>query len=165
MTPLNNLAKSLSVGVLCLVFSSCGDRKAPPDAPGNSPTYQAIHNSDPVGTWKVDGAATLAANQAYISRQLEEIPKGNQAEAREKLERIFRTIEGTMEFKPDNSFVRNMVFSGEETSMRGTWDIDAGKIIIRPDGFDGEQLLTATIEEELLTLMSSGDHCVVLRRE
>ena len=161
MTSLTNLVKSLFVFVLCLVLSSCEDRKGTPEAPGKSTTNDA----GPVGTWKIDSGATLAANQTQISRQLEEIPEANQAEVRKKLEDMFSSVEGTMEFKSDNSLVTTTVFNGSEMTMRGTWEINADKITTSAEGPDGEQVTTGTIQEGHLKLTSGDDQYVVLRRE
>lgn len=165
MTPLTNLVKPLFVFVLCLVLSSCEDRKGTPEAPGKSTTNKASNDAGPVGTWKIDSGATLAANQTQISRQLEGISEANQAEARKKLEDMFSSVEGTMEFKPDNSLVTTTVFDGREMTMRGTWEINADKITTRAEGPDGEQVTTGTIQEGHLKLTSGGDQYVMLRRE
>ncbi len=137
MTRLTNLVKLFFVVVLCLVLSSCEGR----------------NDAEPVGTWKIDSGATLAANQTQISRQLEEIPKAGHAEARKKLEAIYRSVEGTIELKPDKSYVSTTVLDGREMTMRGTWEIDANIITTRAEGPDGEQVTTG------------GDQYVVLRRE
>ena len=162
---LTNLVKPLSVVVLCLVLSSCEDRKGTSEATGKSATNKASNDAEPIGTWKIDSGATLAANQTQISRQLEGIPKAVQAEARKKLEDIYRSVEGTMELKPDKSLVSTTVLDGREMTMRGTWEIDANKITTRAEGPDGEQVTTGTLQEGYLKLTSGGDQYVVLRRE
>jgi len=149
MTPLTNLVKLFFVVVLCLVLSSCEGR----------------NDTEPVGIWKIDSGATLAANQTQISRQLEEIPKAGHAEARKKLEAIYRSVEGTIELKPDKSYVSTTVLDGREMTMRGTWEIDANIITTRAEGPDGEQVTTGTIQEGYLKLTPGGDQYVVLRRE
>ena len=73
--------------VLCLALFSCDDNNAPANA-------SKIDN-DLIGIWKIDSEATLAANQAQISGQLESIPEAQQAEARTKLEDMFKSVEGT----------------------------------------------------------------------
>lgn len=158
MNPLTNLVKPFFVFACCLVLSSCED-------PGKSTADKTRDDADPVGTWKIDSDATLAANQTQISRQLEKIPEANQAEARRKLEDMFRSVGGTMEFKPDNSLVTTTVFDGREMTMEGTWEINAGKISTRAEGPDGEQVTTGAIQEGRLKLMSGRDQYVVLRRE
>lgn len=77
MTPLANLVKPLFVVVLCLVLSSCGDRKGTAEVTGKNVTNKASNDAEPIGIWKIDSDATLAANQKQISRQLEEIPKAD----------------------------------------------------------------------------------------
>lgn len=158
MNPLTNFVKPVFVFACCLILSSCKD-------PGKSTADKARDDADPVGTWKIDSDATLAANQTQISRQLEKIPEANQAEARRKLEDMFRSVGGTMEFKPDNSLLTTTVFDGREMTMEGTWEINAGKVSTRAEGPDGEQVTTGAIQESQLKLMSGSDQCVVLRRE
>jgi hypothetical protein len=165
MNPLTNLIKPLFVFALCLVLASCDDRKGEPAAPGRGAANNASNDAELVGTWKIDSDATLAANQSQISRQLEKIPASNQAEARRKLEDMFRSVEGTMEFKPDNSLATTTVFEGKEMTMQGTWEINEGKISTRAKGPNGEQVTTGEIQEGHLKLMSGGDQYVVLRRE
>ena len=160
-----NIVKLLLVFPLCLALSSCEDRKGRPEIPGKSTADKVSNVVDPVGTWKIDSVATLAANQPQISQQLEKIPAANQAEARKKLEDMFRSVEGTMEFKPDNSLVTSTVFNGREMTMQGTWENNAGTISTKTEGPDGEQVTTGAIEEGHLKLMSGGDQFVVLRRE
>jgi len=165
MTPLTNLVKPLFVVMLCLVLSSCEDRKGTAEVTGKNAANKASNDAGPVGIWKIDSDATLAANQKQISRQLEEIPKAGQAEARKKLEDIYRSVEGTIELKPDKSLVSTTVLDGGKMTMRGTWEIDANKITTRAEGPDGEQVTTGTIQEGYLKLTSGGDQYVVLRRE
>jgi|GEM_PF-3190043 hypothetical protein len=165
MNPLSIFIKHLLVFTLCLVLSSCEDRKGQPEAPAKGAVDKASNDADPVGTWTIDSDATLAANQSQISRQLEKIPAANQAEARRKLEDMFRSVEGTMEFKPDNSLATTTVFDGKEMTMQGTWEINEGKISTRANGPNGEQATTGEIQEGNLKLVSSGDQYVVLRRQ
>ena len=165
MNPISNFIKPLFLFALCLALSSCEDRKGTPEAPGKSTADKASNDADPVGTWKIDSVATLAANQTQISQQLEKIPAANQAEARKKLEDMFRSVEGTMDFKPDNSLVTSTVFDGREMTMQGTWENNAGTISTKTEGPGGEQVTTGAIEEGHLKLMSGGDQFVVLRRE
>ena len=67
------LLKRLLTLVCCLALPHCEERTTPGDA--------SVPDNDPVDTWQIDNAATLAANQGQIARQLEGLP-----EAREKLD-------------------------------------------------------------------------------
>ncbi len=84
---------------------------------------------------------------------------------RKKLEEMFSSVQGTMEFKPDNSLVTSTVFDGREMTMQGTWENNVGTISTKTEGPDGEQVTTGAIEEGHLKLMSGGDQFVVLRRD
>ncbi len=143
--------------LLCLALSSCDDSKTPANT-------SKIDNG-PVGTWKIDSEATLAANQAQISSELEAIPAPQQAEARAKLEEMFKSVEGTMEFKADKTLVSTTVFNGNEMVMQGTWEIDGDKVTSTAKGPNGEQISTGTIEDGLLSLSPDQIQFVVLRRE
>ena len=157
MKLLSNLGKCALSLVLTLALFSCKDGKTSSDTPGNG--------TGPVGTWMIDSDATLAANQSQISVQLDSIPKASQAEARAKVEKMFKSIEGTVVFKADNSLVSTTVFDGNELAMQGTWEITGDKIISRTEGPQGEEVATGAIQDGLLKLQTGNDQFVVLRRE
>lgn len=157
MKLISNLGKCALSLVLTLALFSCKDGKTSSNTPGNG--------TGPVGTWMIDSDATLAANQSQISFQLDSIPKANQAEARAKLEKMFKSVEGTFVFKADNSLVTTTVFNGNEMTMQGTWEITGDKIISRTEGPQGEQVSTGAIQDGLLKFQTGNDQFVVLRRD
>ena len=165
MNPLPKLTPPLFVFVLCLVLSSCEDRGATPESSGKITADKASDHAGPVGTWKIDSDATLAANQAQDSRLLQTLPKARRAEARKQLEDLYSGLEGTLEFKPDNSFASTTVFGGKEMAMRGTWEINGNTITVRAEGPKGVEVTTGAIQGGVLKLTSGDADCVVLRRE
>lgn len=157
MSLLGNLAKCSLTVLLGAALLSCDDGKIPSGSPGN--------DTDLVGVWKIDSDATLAANQSQISSQLDAIPAANRADARTKLEEMFKSVAGTFEFKADNTLVTTTVFNGSEMRTQGTWEINGDMIISKTEGPDGEQISTGTIQESRLKFKSGEDQFVVLRRE
>ena len=143
--------------LLCLALSSCDDSKTPANT-------SKIDNG-PVGTWKIDSEATLAANQAQISSELEAIPAPQQAEARAKLEDMFKSVEGTMEFKADKTLGATTILNGNEMVSQGTWEIDGDQVTTRTKNEDGEQIFTGSIKDGFLSLSPDQKQFVVLRRE
>lgn len=144
--------------ILCLALPSCKDSKTTEeDSPGN--------DNGPVGIWAIDSDATLAANQAQISKQLEPLPQSSHADARAKLEEMFKSVEGSMDFKADKTLVSTTIFNGNEMVMTGTWEIEDGTITTKTAGQNREQTTTGAIKEGLLTLSLDQNQFVVLRRK
>jgi len=120
-----------------------------------------------VGSWAIDPAGTLAANQAQIDRQLAAIPKAAQGAARTQMEGMFKSVKGSVELKADKTAVSTTDMGGKEQAMRGTWERDGDKITIKStaEGSTDEQVMTGTIEGDVMTVSVSGtDFFAVLKK-
>lgn len=129
-----------------------------------------------VGSWAIDPAGTLAANQAQIDRQLAAIPKAAQGAARTQMEGMFKSVKGSVELKADKTAVSTtdaafseFTASTDLQAMRGTWERDGDKITIKStaEGSTDEQVMTGTIEGDVMTVsvsVSGTDFFAVLKK-
>lgn len=124
--------------------------------------------SGPVGLWRIDPDATLAANQLQIEGQLADILPAGRAQARAKLERLFKSVSGTLELNVDKTLVSNTMMDGKKQTMHGNWKIDGDTITMksRPVGSEVDSVLTGSVASDRMTVKTVGaEQFVVFQRD
>jgi hypothetical protein len=124
--------------------------------------------SGPVGLWRIDADATLAANQLQIEGQLADMLPAGRAQERAEFERLFKSVNGTLELNVDKTLVSNTMMDGKKQTMHGNWKIDGDTITMksRPVGSEVDSVLTGSVGSDRMTVKTVGtEQFVVFQRD
>jgi hypothetical protein len=122
--------------------------------------------SSAAGEWKLDGEATIAANESSKAAMMADVPE----EAREMAEQMFTNMFKTMEVSltlAEDGTVTGMAtmpnpMGGEaiENKTSGTWSADGNQVTIvtKDEGSTTEDTMVATMSGDTLTAdVSEGE--------
>lgn len=121
--------------------------------------------SGPVGTWKIDGAATLEANRAAVDAMVAQVPEGQRPMVLAMMTETFNAMDGTLVMVADNTLTGTMSMNDpmtgetEVTTLTGSWakNGDAYTITSREDGKEVDETQTATITGSTLSMVAEGE--------
>jgi hypothetical protein len=173
------LARSLPVVVaLSLVACTSEEPTSPPSgtdatAPqAEAPKVEApVVAAGPVGTWKLDGAATFTANEATMKASMGEAPAEEQAMMVAMMTEMFNAMNATLTFAADNTIqgVMSMPnpFTGDptESKMAGTWSVDGTTVTMttRQEGGTADEVQSGTLQGDTLEVTNEqGGQTMVL---
>ena len=116
--------------------------------------------SGPVGTWKLDGAATFEANRAFIETGLADAPEEQKTMVMGMMSETFNSMGGTISLAADHSLNATMSMTNPMTgeadvsTMTGSWAKvgDAYTLTTREEGNDTDKVGATTIEGDVLKM-------------
>ncbi len=117
-----------------------------------------VESVGPVGLWRIDSDATLAANQLQIEDQLAGMPPAERAEAKKRFEGLFKSVQGTIELSADKTLVSSALMGGKKQVMYGTWELDGDKIKMTSSkkGSDVDFVVIGSISNDNMTVNNVG---------
>jgi hypothetical protein len=122
----------------------------------------------PVGVWKVDPDATLAANEDQIEAQLQSLPPAGRAKGRENFESLFKSLRGTIELRADKTLYSETQMGEKKQVMSGSWELDGDKVRMksRLEGSELENVTVGSVVSGQMTVNTVGtEQFVVLTKQ
>lgn len=111
-----------------------------------------------VGTWKLDGAASRAANQEQVEASMQQVPEAMRAGARAMVESTFAKMAATLVLAEDGSLsgdfsMPNPMGESSSESLTGTWTRsgDTVSMTSKSSTTGLEDTQTATVDANTLT--------------
>jgi len=167
------LARSLPFVTALALVACTSEEPTPPTAGANGATPPAeapkvetpkveapAAVAGPVGTWKLDGAATFAANETAMMASMAEAPAEEKQMFTAMMSEMFNSMNATLTFAADNTIQRVMSmpnpFTADitESKMNGTWSADGATVTMttREEGRTADDTQTGTLAGDTLTV-------------
>jgi hypothetical protein len=134
-------------------------------APAAGPAREAA-DADYVGTWELDGQATL---ERQSERSLAGLPEAARERLAPRVARMVARLTADLDVGPDGLFrllISRPLLEGEvKSTSQGAWRLTEGRLDLRmPSGREGREEGFGTLDAAGRLLLDHDDWALVLRR-